>query len=249
MIPLIHADLRAGACRQWGAALDAPQAERLANCRRKLATTSLPDADLERTARYMAEAPPALPGECGGWSVYRIAFADGAAYVGITSGSVADRLAQHLGLADSLDFDAPAIQGRRPGRGSAQVLWRAAAGIRYRFRVLASGLDERQARDLEDAAVRRLRRPLNATSNARRWRDSATAAGAARTGPGPRLRRRGRRNGPGAVLRGLDGACGRSRAAQGLAAYVADRADQGAAPETIKRARHPAVERRRGGFP
>lgn len=117
-------------------------------------------------------AIPLLPGEVwGGWSVYRIAFADGAAYVGMTRRPVAERLAEHLALEHSLDFDAPPLERRQAIRGSDAVLRRAAAGVRYRFRCLASGLDEWQARTLEDAAIRRLKRPLNGTANARRWRD------------------------------------------------------------------------------
>ena len=169
-IPLVHADLRAGACRRWDSALDTPHADRLAKARRR---AHMPALDRETVAKLIAEAPPPLPGEREGegWTVYRIVFADGAAYVGITSGSVAHRLAEHLGLDDAFDFHAPPIQDRTPVRGSAQVLRRAAAGIRYRFRVLASGLDEWQARGFENIAIRRLKRPLNRTVNARRWRD------------------------------------------------------------------------------
>ncbi|MDE2850431.1 MAG: hypothetical protein OXP74_07425 [Acidobacteriota bacterium] len=58
---------------------------------------------------YPPPTAPALPGERGGWSVYRVVFADGAAYVGITKLEVADRLAQHLGLVDSLGVDAPPL--------------------------------------------------------------------------------------------------------------------------------------------
>ena len=174
MIPLVHADLRAGACRRWAAALDTPHADRLARARRRVA--HMPALDRETVAKLIAETPPPLPDEREGegWTVYRIVFADGAAYVGITSGSVAHRLAEHLGVDDAFDFHAPAIQDRTPVRGSAQVLRRAAAGIAYRFRVLGSGLDEWQARALEDAAIRRLKRPLNRTANARRWRDPVT---------------------------------------------------------------------------
>ena len=109
MTTLVHADLRAGACRQWLATLDAPAAERRAQARRQVDATGLSAADRERVARLLAAGAPLLPGERGGWSVYRVVFADGAAYVGITKLEVADRLAQHLGLVDSLGVDAPPL--------------------------------------------------------------------------------------------------------------------------------------------
>ncbi|MCY3929327.1 MAG: hypothetical protein OXG81_13755 [Acidobacteria bacterium] len=168
MTTLVHADLRAGACRQWLATLDAPAAERRAQARRQVDATGLSAADRERVARLLAAGAPLLPGERGGWSVYRVVFADGAAYVGITSLPIAERLAQHLGLENSLDPAAPALALRRAIRSNGAILRRAQAGVRYRFRVLASGLDEWQAKTFEDAAIRRLKRPLNRTANARR---------------------------------------------------------------------------------
>ncbi len=117
-------------------------------------------------------ATPLLPGEQrSGWSVYRVVFADGAAYVGITRLPVAERLAQHLGLENSLDPAAPPLALRRAIRSNGAILRRAQAGVRYRFRVLAAGLDGWQARTFEDAAIRRLKRPLNRTANARWWSD------------------------------------------------------------------------------
>lgn len=90
----------------------------------------------------------------------------------MTGRPVAERLAEHLGLEHSLDFDAPPLVRRQAIFGKGAVLRRAAAGVRYRFRCLATGLDEWQARAIEDAAIRRLKRPLNTTADARRWRDA-----------------------------------------------------------------------------
>ena len=88
-----------------------------------------------------------LPGEHrDGWSVYRIRFEDGAAYVGITGRTVTHRLGQHL-----------------RGDGAAGVRQRRRAGVAYRFDVLASGLTEREARRIELAEIARLRQPLNVT--------------------------------------------------------------------------------------
>ncbi|MDE2821938.1 MAG: GIY-YIG nuclease family protein [Chloroflexota bacterium] len=86
-----------------------------------------------------------LPGEAGGWSVYRIQFADGAAYVGMTGFSVLSRIARHLG-----------------GDGSSAVRQHIKDGHDdYRFAVLASGLTEKQARERERHEIRALPRPLN----------------------------------------------------------------------------------------
>lgn len=99
-----------------------------------------------------------LRGERGGWSVYRITFADRAAYVGITSGAVLNRIEQHFGCGDR-------------GAGTAAIFRRLAAGIRCRVRCVASGLTEWQARDLEADRIRRLWRPLNAQHVRRQWLD------------------------------------------------------------------------------
>ena len=101
--------------------------------------------ELCTTVRARAEWSGRLPGELeGGWHVYRIRFADGAAYVGMTGRTVTERLTQHLN-----------------GDGSPRVRHRRPAGEAYRFDVLASGLTERVARRLERAEIAELARPLN----------------------------------------------------------------------------------------
>ena len=86
-----------------------------------------------------------LPGEAaGGWSVYRIQFSDGAAYVGMTGGPVLDRIARHL-----------------DGSGSPAVGQHCVGRLEYRFDVLASGLSEQQAREREGREIRALPSPLN----------------------------------------------------------------------------------------
>ena len=116
-------------------------------------------AELLRVARL-----DLLPSETGtGWRVYRISFADGAAYVGITRQYIAKRVAEHLNCR---------FQGRVPNReGSAAVRQRVAAGVQCRVECLAAGLAEHEARDRESAEIRRLKRPLNATAEAASWRD------------------------------------------------------------------------------
>ena len=86
-----------------------------------------------------------LPGEAGGWSVYRIQFADGAAYVGMTGLPVLSRIARHLG-----------------GDGSSAVWQHIKDGHDdYRFAVLTSGLTEEQARERERHEIHGLSFPLN----------------------------------------------------------------------------------------
>ena len=85
-----------------------------------------------------------LPGEVGGWSVYRIQFSDGAAYVGMTGRPVLDRIAQHL-----------------DGSGSPAVGRHCVGHLEYRFDVLASGLSEQRARERERREIRALPCPLN----------------------------------------------------------------------------------------
>ena len=102
----------------------------------ELCTTIAADGDRKQ--------PLNLPGEAGGYSVYRIQFADGAAYVGMTSQPVFRRIARHLN-----------------GEGSTEV-WRHFAGsLEYRLDVLASGLSERRAREREAREIRALPSPLN----------------------------------------------------------------------------------------
>ena len=86
-----------------------------------------------------------LAGEqAGNWHVYRIRFADGSAYVGMTRKAVSERVAQHL-----------------QGEGSPAVSQRRAAGVAYRIEVLASVRTERAARLTENREISKLPRPLN----------------------------------------------------------------------------------------
>ena len=103
-------------------------------------------ADLRDLCARRREWSGLLPGETrDGWSVYRVRFLeDGAAYVGMTGGTVIDRLGRHL-----------------RGETGAGIYRRCRRGMVYRFDVLASGLDERTARRVELAEIGKLRRPLN----------------------------------------------------------------------------------------
>ena len=82
--------------------------------------------------------------QAGNWHVYRIRFADGRAYVGMTSKAVAERVAQHL-----------------CGEGSPAVRQLRDAGVAYRIEVLASVRTERVARRIENREISKLPRPLN----------------------------------------------------------------------------------------
>lgn len=87
-----------------------------------------------------------LPGETRGrFSVYRIQFEDGTAYVGMTGGTVVDRVSIHL-------FS---------NNGSPKVRAQYIAGVAFRFDVLASGLAGVHASRVELDEIGKLRRPLN----------------------------------------------------------------------------------------
>ena len=113
------------------------------------------------TIRANAAWSGCLPGEVpAGWSVYRIRFADGAAYVGQTHHRVVWRLAQHLS-----------------GDGSPRVLQRRNAGVAYRIDVLASGLlTERVAQRIERAEIAKLAKPLKLSGPVHRWSDPVEIA-------------------------------------------------------------------------
>ena len=114
-----------------------------------------------------------LPGEAGqGHSVYRITFADGAQYVGITKRGVVDRLEQHLG-ADPWGQDTapPPLTAYRYALGTLAIVTRVAAGVRWTIEVIDSGLEEQEARQREKVEIARLTRPLNGSGPVRPWSD------------------------------------------------------------------------------
>ena len=67
-----------------------------------------------------------LPNETFGYSIYRIAFGDGSAYIGRTNQWILDRISQHFGYNRSW--------------GTPCITRQVNAGIPYRFACLASGL-------------------------------------------------------------------------------------------------------------
>ena len=101
--------------------------------------------ELCATARDRRTWSGRLPGELvRGWHVYRILFADGSAYVGMTGQPVVERLGQHLS-----------------GNGSPRVWQRYRDGAAYRFDVLASVRTEHAAQNIEHAEIAKLAHPLN----------------------------------------------------------------------------------------
>ena len=113
--------------------------------------------------------------EGGGYSVYRIAFTDGAAYVGITARPVIARIEEHFGATGpqgSPDFsDMPISDRFRSGLGAMAIVERLNAGIGCTVDVLASGLDRSGAMHRETAEIAALEKPLNAAGPVRGWRD------------------------------------------------------------------------------
>ena len=101
-------------------------------------------------------------------SVYCIAFADGASYVGITGGLVEDRVERHLGADPWGSYPTPPIAvAAQYGLGTSAIVRRVAAGVAYTVKVLASGLTERQARAVEYYEIGKLDKPLNAAGRSR----------------------------------------------------------------------------------
>lgn len=90
------------------------------------------------------------------WAIYRISYADGAAYVGQTSRAVAKRVEEHIAKT-------PAIKRRSD------------LGLHAHVEVLAEGLTRRQALARERREIGRLRRPLNVAGPTRRWKDPITS--------------------------------------------------------------------------
>lgn len=91
-----------------------------------------------------------LPGESEGHSVYRLTFADGSAYVGMTGRSVLNRIEEHFGAGE-----------RGDGIGNFAIQERAALGA-WRIEVLASGLSRDDAKAFERQEIARLPAALNA---------------------------------------------------------------------------------------
>lgn len=105
-------------------------------------------------------------------TVYRMDFADGSSYVGITSRPVEDRIQEHLGLLYAAHLPWGFVPGLwsgqsreerlRDGRGHPEIMKRhAAEGYTWTWSVLASGLTHAEALDREAYEIARLPRPLN----------------------------------------------------------------------------------------
>ena len=100
-----------------------------------------------------------LPGESGGHSVYRLTFADGSAYVGMTGRDILNRIQEHFGAGE-----------RNDGIGNIAIQERATLGA-WRIEVLASGLSRDDAIALERQEIARLPAALNAQNATTRARD------------------------------------------------------------------------------
>ena len=102
--------------------------------------------------------------------VYRLDFADGWSYVGITSRSVETRIQEHLGL---LHMDGwcghhdRAVRLRR-GWGTQGIMARhVAMGYSWTWTVLAEGLSLQAALKREDEEIERIDRPLHRRTTGR----------------------------------------------------------------------------------
>lgn len=97
-------------------------------------------------------------------TVYRMDFADGSSYVGITSRPVEDRIQEHLGLLYIGGWcgSTPREERLRRGWGTGVILERHVAdGYTWTWTVLAEGLSLRDALKREDAEIEALKRPLH----------------------------------------------------------------------------------------
>ena len=149
--------------------------ERIADASR----ASEPDqgADSGEVLRFLLSIGAAyqLPGESDGHHVYRIAFDDGAAYVGITGRMVINRIKEHFGATgphgEPKYYDMPIADRIEHGIGTFNIVERLAAGIPCRVEILASGLTKDDARALEGSEIAKLEKPLNATGPTRAWTD------------------------------------------------------------------------------
>ena len=115
-----------------------------------------------------------LPGEVDGFHVYRIAFDDGAAYVGKTGRSVFDRIEEHFGATwprGTPNHTMPIDERMESGIGTFRIMQRLAAGVACSVEVLASGLTEDEAGIRERSEIGKLERPLNTAGPVRAWSD------------------------------------------------------------------------------
>lgn len=133
--------------------------------RRAVTALDAPGTPLERNLAVGTAFQ--LPGESGGYSVYRLMFADDAAYVGMTRRGILNRIEEHFGAGE-----------RGDGIGNIAVKERAALGV-WRIEVLASGLERDDAMALERQEIASLPAALNvlhATAYARDLHDPAQGA-------------------------------------------------------------------------
>ena len=116
-----------------------------------------------------------LPGEVGSFHVYRIAFDDGAAYVGMTGRSVLDRIEEHFGATGprgTPDYHTMPMDERMESSiGTFRIVQRLAAGVACSVEVLASGLTEVEAGKRERREIAKLEKPLNTAGPVRAWSD------------------------------------------------------------------------------
>ena len=135
------------------------------------------DSDLRLVLQKLLATADAcrLPGEAGSFHVYRIAFDDGAAYVGMTGRSVLGRIEEHFGATGphgTPDYRAMPIDERMEwGIGTFRIVERLAAGVACRVGVLASGLTEDEAGQRERREIAKLTKPLNTAGPVRAWSD------------------------------------------------------------------------------
>ena len=97
-------------------------------------------------------------------AVYRLDFADGWSYVGITSRPVEDRIQEHLGLLyfDGWCGDTPRAERLSQGWGTQVILQRhVETGYTWTWTVLAVGLSLRAALKREDEEIAQLEKPLH----------------------------------------------------------------------------------------
>ena len=108
----------------------------------------LPDSDTERVlALLRLDRPVRYPGEADGWTVYTMRFECGAAYVGITLRSVAERVEAHI--------------GKSWQEATFAIQMELAAGHTFIIEVIASGLSKQDALERERVEIAALEKPLN----------------------------------------------------------------------------------------